>query len=93
MWNVERTQNCAFENRDIVSPKATYPVEWVNQDNENMLSCYLEINNTNDNNNNTKTKWWERIKFIEFMKNTACHSGVHCKPYEALFGSKAKIGL
>jgi hypothetical protein len=60
-------------------------VERANQDIEKMLSTWLETNNT--------TKWSEGIKFIQFMKNRAHHSGINRSPYEAIFGCKAKVGL
>ena len=43
--------------------------------------------------NKKTTKWSERLKFIQFMKNKAHHSGISCRPYEAMFGCKAKVGL
>ncbi|XP_072398084.1 uncharacterized protein [Diabrotica undecimpunctata] len=50
-----------------------------------MLATWLETNKT--------SQWSEGIKFIQFMKNRAYHSGISCSPYEALFGCKAKVGL
>ncbi|XP_074039518.1 uncharacterized protein [Leptinotarsa decemlineata] len=60
-------------------------VECANQDIENMLSTWLENNQTN--------KWSEGLRFIQFAKNRAYHSGIKCSPYEAMFGVPAKIGL
>lgn len=60
-------------------------VERANQDIEKMLATWLETNKT--------TKWSEGIKFIQFMKNKAHHSGISRSPYEAMFGCKAKVGL
>ncbi|XP_058789958.1 KRAB-A domain-containing protein 2-like [Phymastichus coffea] len=60
-------------------------VERANQDIENMLSCWQKENNT--------TRWAEGLRFVQFMKNRAYHSGIKCSPYEAMFGCKAKVGL
>lgn len=60
-------------------------VERANQDVENMLGTWLQDNKTK--------KWSEGIKFIQFMKNRAYHHGIKSSPYEAMFGSMAKIGL
>ncbi|GBL92082.1 KRAB-A domain-containing protein 2 [Araneus ventricosus] len=60
-------------------------VERTNQDIENMLSTWLETNNTK--------KWSEGIKFIQLMKNRAHHSGIGRSPHEAMFSCKAKVGL
>ncbi|XP_072392374.1 KRAB-A domain-containing protein 2-like [Diabrotica undecimpunctata] len=60
-------------------------VERANQDIEKMLATWLETNKT--------SHWSEGIKFIQFMKNRAYHSGISCSPYEALFGFKAKVEL
>nr|XP_022909346.1 KRAB-A domain-containing protein 2-like [Onthophagus taurus] len=60
-------------------------IERANQDIEKMLSTWLETNKT--------TKWSEGLKFIQFKKNRAHHSGINQSPYEAIFGCKAKVGL
>lgn len=60
-------------------------VERANQDIEKMLSTWLETNKT--------TKWSEGLRFIQFMKNKAYHSGINRSPYETMFGCKAKVGL
>lgn len=60
-------------------------VERSNQDIKNILSTWLETNNT--------PKWSEAIKFIQFIKNRAHHSEIDRSPYEAMFGCKAKVGL
>lgn len=60
-------------------------VERANQDIEKMLFTWLETNKT--------TNWSEGLKFIQFMKNRAYHSGIERTPYEAMFGCKAKVGL
>lgn len=60
-------------------------VERANQDIENMLGTWLQDNKTK--------KWSEGIKFVQFMKNRSFHHGIKSSPYEAMFGSRAKIGL
>ncbi|XP_072389525.1 KRAB-A domain-containing protein 2-like [Diabrotica undecimpunctata] len=71
-----------------VKPRHSQPqgsVERVNQDIEKMLATWLETNKA--------IQWSEGIKFIQFMKNRAYHSGISCSTYEALSGCKAKVGL
>jgi hypothetical protein len=60
-------------------------VERANQDVENMLCSWLEDNNSR--------KWSEGLRFVQLMKNRAHHSGINCTPYEAMFGTKLKVGL
>ncbi|XP_067126039.1 KRAB-A domain-containing protein 2-like [Centruroides vittatus] len=60
-------------------------VEKCNQDVENMLSSWLETNNTN--------KWSEGLRFVQLMKNRAHHTDINCSLYEAMFGAKLKVGL
>lgn len=60
-------------------------VERANQDVENMLYSWLEDNSTR--------KWSEGLRFVQLMKNRAHHSGINCTPYEAMFGTKLKVGL
>ncbi|KAF0733683.1 Uncharacterized protein FWK35_00034346 [Aphis craccivora] len=60
-------------------------IERANQDVENMLATWLTDNKTN--------KWSEELKFIQFMKNRSLHHGIKCSPYEAMFGTRTKIGL
>lgn len=55
-------------------------VERANQDIENMLSTWLEDNNTK--------KWSEGLRLVQLMKNRAHHTGINCTPYEAMFGTK-----
>ena len=42
--------------------------------------------------NNTQ-EWAVGLKFVQFSKNTGYHSGIKQTPYEALFGTKPRIGL
>lgn len=60
-------------------------IERANQDIENMLSSWLESNQT--------SKWSKGLRFVQFMKNRAFHEGIKCTPYEAMFGTPVKVGL
>mgnify|MGYP002224300848 CR=1 FL=1 len=60
-------------------------VERANQDIENMLTTWIETNQT--------LHWSEGLRFVQFMKNRAHHEDINCSPYEALFGIPAKVGL
>ncbi|GFQ72252.1 KRAB-A domain-containing protein 2 [Trichonephila clavata] len=42
---------------------------------------------------NKSNHWSEGLRFIQFMKNRAYHSGIKRILYEALFGCKPKVGL
>nr|XP_022920061.1 KRAB-A domain-containing protein 2-like [Onthophagus taurus] len=60
-------------------------VERANQDIENMISSWLKDNNS--------TKWSEGLRYVQFMKNRAYHSGIKQSPYKALFGIEPRVGL
>lgn len=60
-------------------------VERANQDIENMLTTWMQ--------DNQSTSWSNGLKFIQFMKNRAFHSGIKRSPYEAMFGCAARVGL
>ncbi|XP_023210347.1 KRAB-A domain-containing protein 2-like [Centruroides sculpturatus] len=60
-------------------------VERANQDIENMLCTWMQDNKSD--------RWSEGLRFVQFMKNRAYHSGIKRTPYEALFGCKPKVGL
>ncbi|XP_049886470.1 KRAB-A domain-containing protein 2-like [Pectinophora gossypiella] len=60
-------------------------VERANQDIENMISSWLKDNNS--------TKWSEGLRYVQFMKNRAFHSGIKQSPYKALFGIEPRVGL
>lgn len=60
-------------------------VERANQDIENMLFTWLKDNNT--------TKWSVGLRFVQFMKNRAFHSGIKRSPYEAMFGCAPRFGI
>ena len=66
-------------------PQSQGSVERGNGDIKDMLRCWLQDNNTN--------KWSVGLKFVQFQKNRAFHSGIGRSPYEALFGCPAKVGL
>jgi hypothetical protein len=65
-------------------PQSQGSVERGNGDIKDMLRCWLQDNNTN--------KWSVGLKFVQFQKNRAFHSGIGRSPYEALFGCPAKVG-
>lgn len=58
-------------------------VKRANQDIENMLTTWMQ--------DNQSTSWSNRLKFIQFMKNRAFHSGIKRSPYEAMFGCAARV--
>ena len=60
-------------------------VERDNQDIENMLTTWMQ--------GNQSTSWSNGLKFIEFMKNRTCHSGIKRSLYEAMFGCAARVEL
>jgi hypothetical protein len=60
-------------------------VERANQDIENMITTWMQYNNT--------SKWNEGLRFVQFIKNRSHHSAIKISPYEALFGTSAKLGL
>ncbi|XP_023236835.1 KRAB-A domain-containing protein 2-like [Centruroides sculpturatus] len=60
-------------------------VERVNQDIQNMLTAWMNDNNTN--------KWSDGLPFVQFAKNTTYHEGICQSPYEAMFGVKPKRGI
>ncbi|XP_037782005.1 uncharacterized protein LOC119578505 [Penaeus monodon] len=37
--------------------------------------------------------WSAGIRFVQFQKNAAHHSGIKCSPYSAMFGCEARVGL
>lgn len=39
------------------------------------------------------SNWSIGLKFVQFMKNRALHSGIKRAPYEAMFGCAPKVGL
>nr|XP_022900153.1 KRAB-A domain-containing protein 2-like [Onthophagus taurus] len=62
--------------------------EFVNsvlKDVENMLASWMRDNKT--------TNWSNGLRFVQFMKNRAFHSGIKQSPYRAIFGSEPKVGL
>ncbi|GFU78453.1 KRAB-A domain-containing protein 2 [Trichonephila clavipes] len=60
-------------------------VERANQDIQNMLTAWMNHNDTN--------KRSEGLPFVQFAKNTTYHEGIHQSPYEAMFSVKAKRGI
>ncbi|XP_067132267.1 KRAB-A domain-containing protein 2-like [Centruroides vittatus] len=59
-------------------------VERANRDIQNMLTVWMNDNNTN--------KWSDSLLFVQFAKNTTYHKGICQSPYEAVFGVKSKRG-
>lgn len=59
--------------------------EQVKQDVTNMLITWMQDQKSSD--------WSEGLRFIQLMKNRTYHSGIKMTSYEALFGTKIKVGL
>ncbi|GFU53187.1 KRAB-A domain-containing protein 2 [Trichonephila clavipes] len=57
-------------------------VERANQDIQNMLTAWMNDNDTN--------KWSEGLSFVQFAKNTTYHEGIRQSFYETMFCVKAK---
>ena len=66
-------------------PQSQGSVERANGDIKDMLVAWLADNKTQD--------WTVGIKFVQFQKNSAFHSGIKCSPYSAMFGCEAHVGL
>ncbi|XP_060874829.1 KRAB-A domain-containing protein 2-like [Metopolophium dirhodum] len=60
-------------------------VERANRDVEDMLATWMAENKSSD--------WPSGLKFIQFRKNRAFHSGIGRSPYEAMFGCSARLGV
>lgn len=60
-------------------------VERANQDVEKMLASWMK--------DNTTTHWAKGLRFVQFMKNRALHSGIKQSPYKAMFGIEPRVGL
>ncbi|XP_055944438.1 uncharacterized protein LOC129975400 [Argiope bruennichi] len=69
----------------LVHSQTQGSVERANQDIQNMLTAWMNDNNTN--------KWSEGLPFVQFAKNTTYHEGIRQSPYEAMFGIKVKRGI
>ena len=50
-----------------------------------ILVTWLDDNNTHD--------WVTGIRFVQFQKTTAHHSGIKHSPCSALFGEEVRVGL
>ena len=59
--------------------------ERANGDIKEMLTAWLHDNSTAD--------WNFRIKFVQFSKNSVYCAAIKRSPYEALFGTRTKVGL
>ncbi|XP_047485917.1 KRAB-A domain-containing protein 2-like [Penaeus chinensis] len=62
-------------------PQSQGSMECANGDIKDMLVTWLADNNSQD--------WSVGIKFVQFQKNAAHHSGIKCSPY----GCEARVGL
>ena len=60
-------------------------MERANGDTKDMLVAWLSDNNSKH--------WTTGIKFVQFHKNSAHHSGIKCSPYSAMFRNEARILL
>lgn len=59
--------------------------ESINQEIENFLNNWLIANKT--------YKWSEGLRFVQMMKNEVHDRYMNCSPFEAMFGTKMKVGL
>jgi len=66
-------------------PQSQGSVERLNCDVKDMLIAWLG--------DNKSTNWPIGLKFVQFAKNASHHSAINQTPYEALFGSKPRVGL
>ena len=66
-------------------PQSQGSVERANGDIKDMLVAWMADNSSQD--------WTMGIRFVQFSKNSAHHSGINRSPYAAMFGSEAKVGL
>ena len=66
-------------------PQSQGSVERANGDIKDMLVAWMADNDSED--------WPTGIKFVQFQKNSALHSGIKCSPYSAMFGCEARVGL
>lgn len=60
-------------------------VKKANQDIENMLTTWMQ--------DNQSTSWSNGLKLIQFVTNRDFHSGIKRYPYECLFGCAPRVGL
>nr|XP_022902149.1 KRAB-A domain-containing protein 2-like [Onthophagus taurus] len=60
-------------------------IERANQDIENILTTWMQDSDSN--------RWSDGLRFVQLMKYKAFQSGIKRTPYEALFGSKVKVGI
>ncbi|XP_037801957.1 KRAB-A domain-containing protein 2-like [Penaeus monodon] len=66
-------------------PQSQGSVERANGDIKDTLLTWLADSNSQD--------WSVGIKFVQFQKNAAHHSGIKCFPYSAMSGCEARVGL
>ena len=66
-------------------PQSQGSVERANGDIKDMLVAWLADKDTDE--------WVTGIKFVQFQKNSAHHSGIKRSPYSALFCEEVRVGL
>ncbi|XP_070208806.1 KRAB-A domain-containing protein 2-like [Littorina saxatilis] len=66
-------------------PQSQGSVERANGDIKDMLTAWMSDHQT--------TRWSLGLKFVQFMKNRAYHSGLKRSPYRAMFGVEPRVGL
>ncbi|XP_068223541.1 uncharacterized protein [Palaemon carinicauda] len=66
-------------------PQSQGSVERANGDIKDMLMAWMAENDSQD--------WPTGIRFVQFQKNSALHSGIKCSTYSAMFGCEARVGL
>lgn len=57
----------------------------LNEDIEHFLNNWMIANNT--------YRWSEGLRFIQMIKNKGYDKDINCSPFEAMFGTKMKVGL
>ncbi|XP_068235542.1 KRAB-A domain-containing protein 2-like [Palaemon carinicauda] len=68
-----------------IHPQSQGSVERTNGDIKDMLVAWMADNNSTD--------WATGIKFVQFSKNLAYHTGIKRSPYAAMFGVNTRVGL
>jgi len=68
-------------------PQSQGSVERANGDIKDMLYAWMAYNNYNTQD------WSVGLRFVQYQKNSAYHSGIQRAPYKALYGTDPKVGL
>lgn len=69
----------------LVHGKKISTNESINREIENILNNWSMSNNT--------YKWSEGLRFVQMMMNKGHNRDMNCSPFEAMFGTKMKVGL